>query len=288
MIQDKILRSDPNRPDKTPGDKVRDAVRLIKSAAAMHNYTVAFSGGKDSVMLDFLCKEANIHAPLVYNVSTIDPPHTIAFCQRRGAIINRPQQTFLDLIRRKGWPSMFARFCCAYFKERYIADYLMVGVRRDESVRRSKRYQEPEVCRLYPGKLKTVQLLPLLDFTAEDIAWLTAKHSIEHHPNYYDAEGRFRPERRLGCIGCPLKYDRGVADFQQYPRMFRQWVRAFLDFSSAHGRDTTDTCWRILHYLFYSKNNHVKYTQIHDGLFDYDPREILKQHFPETRLDDLF
>lgn len=288
MLTNNIRRSDLIKPDKTTEDKVRDAVRLIKSAAAMHNYTVAFSGGKDSVMLDFLCKEANIHAPLVYNVSTIDPPHTIAFCQRHGAIINRPQQTFFDLIRRKGWPSMFARFCCAYFKERYIADYLIVGVRRDESVRRSKRYQEPEACRIYPGKQKSVQLLPLLDFTADDIALLTAKHSIEHHPNYYDAEGVFRPERRLGCIGCPLKYDRGVADFCQYPRMFRQWVRAFCYFQKQHGRTQQDTWWRILHYLFYSKNNHRKYLQMHDGLFDYDPLTILQQQFPNTDFTNLW
>lgn len=288
MEQMKNSLLDPNPQFKSPEDKLNDAVKLIKSATSMHNYTIAFSGGKDSVMLDFLCSQAGVSLPKVYNVTTIDPPHTIAFCQLHGCTINRPSMTFFDLIRKKGWPSMFARFCCSYFKEKYITDYLVVGVRRDESVRRANRYHEPEACLVYPDKRKTVQLLPLLEFSQQDIAWLTDLYQIEHHPNYYDSQGHFHPERRLGCIGCPLKYDRGVADFHTYPRMFRQWVRAFCYFQKQHDRSQQDTWWRILQYLFYSKNNHQKFTQIHNGLFDYDPLAILQTQFPNTDFTDLW
>ena len=40
------------------------------------------------------------------------------------------------------------------------------------------------------------------------------------------SRGEFDVTQRLGCIGCPLQSDNGVADFLQYPKMLRQLIRA--------------------------------------------------------------
>ena len=64
--------------------KVSRAIRLIKSVAGHKNCFLAFSGGKDSMVLEFLCKEAGVKVDLMHNVTTIDPPGTISLCQRHG------------------------------------------------------------------------------------------------------------------------------------------------------------------------------------------------------------
>ena len=261
--------------------KVTQAVKLIKSATSMHNYTIAFSGGKDSMIMRFLTLEAGKHLPLVYNSTTIDPPGTIPFCERQGAQIKRPKQTFLQLVEKKGMPTQFHRFCCAVLKEQYISDYLMIGVRTDESVRRKKLYKEPEACRIYSKRkhIETYQLYPLLNFNNDDIDYLVQKHSIEMHPKYYDESGKFIVTRRLGCIGCPLQGDRGRSDYLQFPGLLRQVMKRLISFHTRKGRTPTNAYLNAVYNLFYSNHKIEKYMQTYQGLFSNDPKAFLEQYF---------
>lgn len=261
--------------------KISQAKAMLKTACSVHPYTIAYSGGKDSVVMHWLSKIAGIRLPLplVYNSTTIDPPGTIPFVQRAGAQVIRPRISFLDLVERKGMPSMFRRFCCSELKERYISDYLLVGVRRSESVKRAQRYCDFEAVRSYTHKKQTLQLFPLLHFTGEDIAYCVNTYQLECHPLYYDATGKFHVERRLGCIGCPLQSDRGRADFLRYPGMLRQIIKRLIIYHRNHGRTEYDAYLEVIYHLFYSNHGYEKFLQTYRGLFDNDPKDFLERYF---------
>lgn len=260
-------------------DKIKWAKKLVKAICSRHNYKLAFSGGKDSVVLSWLTKIAGVHAPLVYNNTTIDPPGTINFCRRMGATINQPRYTFLELVEKKGYPTMFRRFCCEYLKEKYIADYLLTGVRKSESVKRNKLYCSFEDRYEYTKKQATIRLHPLLYFTNEDIEYIVNTYQLECHPLYYDHEGRFHVERRLGCIGCPLQGDRGVADWKANPKLLIQLCKAGNKFHARMGRSPRDSYENLVYNLFYSNHGFDKFEKSFKGMFPADPKEILEQQF---------
>lgn len=260
-------------------DKIKKAIGLIKSVAAMHNFTVAYSGGKDSQVLAWLVKEAGVKCDLVYNNTTIDPPGTIEWCRRNGAQIHRSDLSFLDLVEKKGFPTMFRRHCCRYLKEKYISPYLFIGVRSDESVKRTACYGEFGNIYYYSKTVYTNRFLPLLQFTTEDIGALIVDKSIECHPLYYDHQGKFDVKRRLGCIGCPLQGDRGKMDYLMYPVLLKQVLRRGILFHQRMGRTDHDAALNLVFNLFYSNHGHERFSQTYEGLFDTDPYEILGEYF---------
>ena len=120
-------------------------------------------------------------------------------------------------------------------KEYKISDYAVVGVRRDESTARAERYHEPEQCRVYNNKEKARLYYPLLDFTAKDIADFIEARGIKCHPLYYDEQGNFRVERRLGCMGCPLVTPKQrIKEFKEHPGMVKLYVHAAQKFFDNH------------------------------------------------------
>ena len=226
-------------------EKVRNSVLLIRHAYrhAIHHgqhLEVAISGGKDSDVLIELCKIACVWGkdglrPL-YRCTTIDPPGTINHVLSQGVEIRRPKMSFRDCILRSGFPTMFTRHCCGVLKEFSIEDYVVIGVRRSESVKRAKNYHEPEICKVYPnGGGKAIQYLPLLDWTDDDVREFVQEHNIKCHPLYYDEQGNFHVERRLGCMGCPLTYRKKRAEeFKKYPKMVRFWCHAGKEYLDSH------------------------------------------------------
>lgn len=260
-------------------DKVEQAKRLIKSVASMHNVTIAYSGGKDSQVLAWLVKEAGVKCDLVYNNTTIDPPGTIEWCRKNGARVQRNELSFLDLVEKKGYPTMFRRHCCKELKEKYISPYLFIGVRADESVKRSKCYSDFESVYYFSKEVYTNRFLPLLKFSTEDVGRLIVDKSIECHPLYYDHEGKFDVRRRLGCIGCPLQSDRGKIDFLRYPILLKQILRRGILFHQRMGRTDYDAALNLVYNIFYSNHGHKRFSQTYKGLFDTDPYEILGEYF---------
>lgn len=260
-------------------DKIRKIVRLIKSANSIHNYSLAFSGGKDSVVMSYLTKEAGCQVPHVYNMTTIDPPGTIAFCKKNHCQILRPKHTFLQLVEKKGLPTQFIRFCCSELKERYISEYLMIGVRAAESVRRQKRYCTFEQVRNYSKKLQTLQLLPIVFLTDDDIEYIVKTRSLECHPLYYNNDGNFCVNRRLGCIGCPLQGDRGKSDFKQYPKLLVSIMKRLIIYHQNHGRTAKDAYEQAVYQLFYSNHGHAKFIAAYRGLFANDAKAFMESYF---------
>ena len=119
----------------------------------------------------------------------------------------------------------------------------------------------------------------MLYFYDSDIEFIVNKHSIEMHPLYYDENGRFCVDRRLGCIGCPLQGDRGKIDFLRYPKLLKQILRRGVLFHQRLGRNEDDAALNLVYNLFYSNHGYEKFEQTYNGLFDTDPWEILSEYF---------
>lgn len=217
--------------------KVEQAVKLLQVTAGDDVVEVSYSGGKDSDVILELARMSGIKYRAIYKNTTIDPPGTIKHCIENGVEVMKPKMTFLHLVQKKGLPTRRARFCCEVLKEYKVLDKAVQGIRRSESTARSKRYteQEPVICRIYGSKKNHVDvILPILSWTDKDVAEFVAERGIKCHPLYYDEQGCFHEERRLGCIGCPLKSDAGRADYKAYPKLFKQVVKAVLVWWQSH------------------------------------------------------
>lgn len=263
--------------------KIEMAKGLIRSAAAAHNFSLAFSGGKDSVVLDWLCKEAGVKVCLFHNVTTIDPPGNISFCEKHHCDLVRSNLSFLDLVEKKGLPSMFRRFCCQVLKEKFYSSYVFMGVRRDESVKRTKCYSDYESIRYYSKKIFSNVFYPLLSFSDDDIRNIIIDNDLECHPLYYDESGNFHVERRLGCIGCPLQGDRGRQNWRDNPRLLRLVLQRLVLFHQRHGRNDCDAALNFVYNVFYSNHGHEKFCQRYQGLFPDNPWLQIESEFEINR-----
>lgn len=207
--------------------KISNAIRLLQSYKGEQPIEVAYSGGKDSDVILELTKMAGVSYRAIYKCTTIDPPHTIAHCKSKGVKIVHPKERFFDLVKRKGAPTWRVRYCCDVLKEYKILDNVVLGIRRSESKKREKLYQEPIQCRNFGGSKKNHvnMYLPILEWTARDLVQFVELRKLKLHPLYYDEQGNFHVERRLGCIGCPMQSDRGKGDFKKYPKFLRRLIQ---------------------------------------------------------------
>lgn len=234
--------------------KVTQATLLIRKAYRHATWRgekleVAISGGKDSDILIQLCKIADVWGKEglrpIHKCTTIDPPYTLKHVKDQGVEIVRPRKDFAHCILDSGLPSMFIRHCCGELKEYGIENYVIMGIRRCESVKRSKNYLEPSACVQYKRGGRVEQFYPILDWTDDNVAEFVRVTGIKLHPLYYDEYGKFHVERRLGCMGCPLQYrKKRVEDFKRHPKMLRFYVRYGQRYMDSHPNAKTHEYFR--------------------------------------------
>ena len=181
---------------------------------------MAFSGGKDSIVIYNLAVKAGVRFDAHYCITGLDPPELVRFIREHyaGLAWERPLENIWRLVERKGLPRRNARFCCEYLKEHSGAGRVVVtGVRWEESVGRQRRAMV-ETCR----SLKAKSFLhPIIDWTAAEVWEYIRK---EHLPycSLYD-EGF----RRLGCVLCPMtSAKQSKRDMLRWPKIAGAWFRA--------------------------------------------------------------
>jgi len=154
------------------------------------------SGGKDSAVLEKVLELSGIEYQSIYSNTTIDPKGTISHIKTfypNTQIIN-PKASMYQLIRKKGFPNRFRRYCCEKLKEQGgINGLIFLGIRSSESTSRNK-YSEVS----HNTSLNKVLVYPIFNWTLEDI-WdfidIYELPIINFYQNRND---------RLGCIMCPL------------------------------------------------------------------------------------
>lgn len=246
--------------------KVDRAIKLIVSAynKAKQNGSeleVCYSGGKDSDVILELAKMSKVPYRAIYKSTSIDPAGTIKHARDMGAEIMRPKENFFALVEKNGFPNMFRRHCCRFLKEYKILDYAVLGIRKEESRKRNERYNEPEMCRVYSTGGRTRQYFPILDWTSRDVADFVEERGIKCHSLYYDEKGAFHPERRLGCMCCPMTDKKRIAEFLEHPNMVKAYIRAGKKFLEEHpdskpAKEYADVyAWFVRDLFYWRKSN---------------------------------
>lgn len=264
--------------------KIDFAIKLLRSIPQDGPIELSYSGGKDSDVILELTKMSGIPFEAIYNNTTIDPPGTIAHCRENGVKVVQPKMSFLQLIEKRGMPSRFARFCCGELKEYKIHDRAIQGIRRSESRKRAERYKEPEFCRTYSAKEKVRVYLPILNWTDEDVQRFISDRQIRCAPVYYDADGTFHVERRLGCIGCPLaSIKRRREEYMHYPLMLKAHIKATEKYRENHPNSSNARKFRNVYDFFYGI---LFYETLRDYFYDNEglifprnSRAILENYF---------
>lgn len=268
--------------------KIDQAIKLLRQIPLADGecVEVSYSGGKDSDVILQLTKEAGIPYRAIYKNTTIDPPGTIKHAKDMGVEVLNPKESFFEIIKRAGYPTRRARFCCRYLKEYKVLDKAIHGIRTSESAARAKRYQEPQVCRFYGSKKNHVQVfLPILSWTDDDVADFINDRQIKCHDLYYD-NGVFNPKHRLGCMGCPMASDNGLSSFIKHPKLVKAWIRAGRIWWDNHPNSScrkkfNDIYEVFVHNLFFdSYNEFILATR--GGLFENeipDCKEFLENYF---------
>lgn len=229
-------------------------------------FYVGFSGGKDSQALYHMMQLCEVPMHVYFSPTSIDPPENIRFIKT-----NYPEVEFVKLSTNifevfksmKVLPSMKIRWCCSHFKERGgEGKVVCTGVRKAESVRRSKRneievsgrkfsghmdefdeWQEKRIrkkiknlnqdqfseaneteIRCINGKDK-ILLNPIIEWSEQDV-WEFLNKVVEvPHCELYD-----QGWTRIGCILCPMASGKSTArDIKKYPHVKEKWIRAIMD-----------------------------------------------------------
>lgn len=204
-------------------DKVAIAIERLKTFEPPEGYYLAFSGGKDSIVIKQLAIEAGVKFDAHYSVTTIDPPELVYFIRHHHKDIfwEFPQKPFLKRLPEKGFPLRQFRWCCAEYKERGGHERLVItGVRWAESHKRRNR-RMIETC--YRDKSKQY-LNVIIDWSDTDV-WDYIKIRKMPYCRLYD-EGW----KRLGCLFCPSarKAIRRM-EAQRYPKHKEAFKRAFVE-----------------------------------------------------------
>lgn len=213
--------------------KIELAIKLLQGYEEMalqlspDGFYLAFSGGKDSIVIKELANMAGVRYKAWYNQTTIDPPELVYFIQRHHADVewSRAKRNLCLSIadHAEGPPTRLRRWCCAEYKEAYgNGGYKIIGVRAAESPRRAKTWRP-----LVANKNTGYVLCPILYWSDADI-WAFVRQQGLPYCSLYD-EGF----DRLGCIGCPMKNEAATKkDFERWPGFERLWkmgIKKFYD-----------------------------------------------------------
>lgn len=229
--------------------------RFAKIAKTMQlDIAVGFSGGKDSQVVYDLCLRSGIKFTAYFN-HAFESPATLRFIREHypNVVWRRDYKMgFIQNIRHQAiLPTVQKAFCCDNYKHnpKYVDKCSIVGVRKEESQSRSQRTaislknktlmkQNKELVSEYfrencqsIGTKSIIQLLPIIDWTEQDVWSYIHRHHLPVNPEYEYAS-------RVGCIVCPkANFTRNFQSLCRYPRLVDAFILALERSTTTHPRD---------------------------------------------------
>jgi len=198
-------------------NKVETAIGLIQAFEPPAGYYLAFSGGKDSVVLYDLAVKSGVKFDAHYCVSPIDPPQIYKFIKEHYPDVawDYHARGFWQTVVKKGLPMRQARWCCQIIKEAGGEDrVVLLGNRRDEGTIR--RHQK---CFEKGRKHNKFFVRPILGFNAGEV-WEYIRDNNLPYCELYDMGFK-----RLGCILCP--FSREIKrEMHYFPKVVKLWQLA--------------------------------------------------------------
>lgn len=206
-----------------------------------NGFYLAFSGGKDSQTLYHVAKLAGVKYEAYFALTTLDPPELVNFVRTYypDVTIVRPELTFTHLcIKKKALPTQFMRFCCAALKEtKGIGRVTLTGIRKQESVKRSKRNEAETIAtkeKRFSGTFEQLDeftrtketdaqciggrdkivINPIIEWTTADVWYFLNDVVKVQHCSLYD-----KGWRRIGCLFCPMASTKEIIrQGKEYPK----------------------------------------------------------------------
>lgn len=240
-------------------NKVEVAIERLKMFEPEEGYYLAFSGGKDSVVVKALADMAGVKYDAHYSITSVDPPELVRFIKEKhpDVIFEVPRYkdgtriTMWNLIPKKKMPpTKIARYCCQYLKEGGgDGRFCVTGVRHAESAKRKSRGgleadngskrrirldpdnpDNEEMVRICPVKGKHI-LNPIIDWKDEDVWEYIHTNNIPYCSLYDNGY------KRLGCIGCPMTTNK-AKELEKYPKYKRAYLKAFERMLKSYDRES--------------------------------------------------
>lgn len=231
--------------------KIEYSIDLLRKSEKMairldpeNGFYLAFSGGKDSQALYHIALMAGVKFKAHMNLTSIDPPEVIRFVKKQYPDVEliKPKMSIYDMALKKHiLPTRTLRWCCAEFKEMSGAGKVtLIGIRKEESARRSKREEvstnikgkrteetfdqwsehQEKMVTCVGGKDK-ILVSPIIHWTERDV-WEFLNDVVKvPHCKLYD-EGY----TRIGCILCPMSNRKSkLRDIERFPHAKRRWIQ---------------------------------------------------------------
>lgn len=228
--------------------KIEYSINLLKRGEKLalqldheNGYWLAFSGGKDSQALYHIAKLAGVKFKGFFSLTTIDPPEVIKFVKKQYPDIEliKPAMSIYEMAKRKKiLPTRICRWCCAEYKEKVsVGKVVLIGIRNQESVKRSKRKefsisrkemyfdefeQHEETTQICVGGKDKILVSPIIHWSEKDVWEFLSMQNVPHCKLYDEGQ------RRIGCICCPMKSKKQkLSDLERYPHVKRNWIKIY-------------------------------------------------------------
>lgn len=214
---------------------------LLRETPDGETLFVGTSGGKDSIVTTDLVRRSGIPYELYHTLGGIDPPEVVRFLRRYYPETKylRPRFSYWHNIQTKNPPLINARWCCLKMRKepsyKVPHKYRVMGIRAEESSRRSKytRVNYFEFNRY--GRPEHYQLYPIFHWTEADLWTYIEKYNLPY-PDLYD-----QGFDRIGCIICPY-HTKAQHELYRYKypnifKLFEKVVGKWYSRRKASGRD---------------------------------------------------
>ena len=285
-------------------NKIQYSVELIRKAEKLaliydqeNGFYNTFSGGKDSQALYYIVKMSGVKFQTHINFTSVDPADVVRFVKTQypSVIRHKPQISIYKKAIEIGLlPTMTKRWCCKEYKEGGGAGKVnLIGIRREESVKRSKRNEVEVSAKKFSGNIDefnewsnkqierkrkrisknqdefslkndnevrcingkdSIIISPIFDWTQKDV-WYFLNNIIKApHCKLYD-EG----QTRIGCIMCPMRsLKQTKKDIEKFPYIKKKWIDTIKEMRK-NG---------IFDYK-YTENPNATEDEIAENIFDY-------------------
>lgn len=224
-------------------ERIRKFAKIAKAMG--FEVCLGFSGGKDSQVSYDLCKRSGIEFKAYFN-HAFESAVTLKFIKEEyPEVIWRRDHKFgfIENIWRNHsglLPAVTMAYCCQDYKHnpKYVDDCSIVGVRKAESAKRSKRTAMSvknkttlkknkdrideyfkDSCQSV-GATSVIQLLPIVDWSDDDVWSYIKSHNLPINPEY-------KYYRRVGCIVCPkANLTSNYRALIETPKLIDSFIRA--------------------------------------------------------------
>lgn len=249
-------------------EKVRASVERVKTFQPPDGYFLAFSGGKDSVVLKAIADMAGVKYTAQYRVTSVDPPELIYFIREKYTDVVWDYPRYKDGKRITMWnlipkckmpPTRRARYCCAELKESANpGSYTLTGVRWAESHNRANAHGIVTLPNTSGNDIqdgfersKRGGLILINDNDDArrvlEICFAKQKKMVNPIVDWNDADiwEFIKAEnipycglydcgfKRLGCIGCPMAGKHRKVEFEYWPKYKNLYLNAFAKMQEA-------------------------------------------------------